>query len=175
MKAYGGVNVETHIILIFALVGCNWSASRLCRFTPGERTPGTHWIGSWVGPRAGMDDVEKRKLSILQGLEVRLLGRPARSQSLHRLLPIWYWSQIFGIRGIQVREYEYEHRHTSQWTIQPVRALFQQFDTAANCATETDWMIHSIYQAASQGLSESDRKRSSSQSTNHSGQTYVSL
>jgi hypothetical protein len=25
------------------------------RFTPGERTPGTHWIGGWVGPRAGLD------------------------------------------------------------------------------------------------------------------------
>jgi hypothetical protein len=22
---------------------------------PGERTPGTHWIGGWVGPRAGLD------------------------------------------------------------------------------------------------------------------------
>jgi hypothetical protein len=21
----------------------------------GERTPGTHWIGGWVGPRAGLD------------------------------------------------------------------------------------------------------------------------
>jgi hypothetical protein len=25
------------------------------RFTPGERTPGTHWTGGWVGPRAGLD------------------------------------------------------------------------------------------------------------------------
>jgi hypothetical protein len=24
------------------------------RFTPGERTPSTHWIGGWVGPRAGL-------------------------------------------------------------------------------------------------------------------------
>jgi hypothetical protein len=22
---------------------------------PRERTPGTHWIGGWVGPRAGID------------------------------------------------------------------------------------------------------------------------
>jgi hypothetical protein len=29
------------------------------RFTPGEITPGTHWIGGWVGPRAGLDAVEK--------------------------------------------------------------------------------------------------------------------
>jgi hypothetical protein len=36
------------------------------RFTPGERAPGTHWIGGWVGPRAGLDDVEKRKLILPQ-------------------------------------------------------------------------------------------------------------
>jgi hypothetical protein len=23
-----------------------------------ERDPGTHWIGGWVGPRAGLDAVE---------------------------------------------------------------------------------------------------------------------
>jgi hypothetical protein len=27
-----------------------------------ERAPGTHWIGSLVGPRAGLDDVERRKI-----------------------------------------------------------------------------------------------------------------
>jgi hypothetical protein len=31
-------------------------------FTPRERAPGTHWIGSWVGPRAGLDAMEKRKI-----------------------------------------------------------------------------------------------------------------
>jgi hypothetical protein len=44
-----------------ALVGGEWSASRTGRFTPGVRAPGTHWIGGWVDPRAGIDDVEKRK------------------------------------------------------------------------------------------------------------------
>jgi hypothetical protein len=44
-----------------ALSGGEWSASRPCRLTPGERAPGIHWIGGWVGPRAGLDDVEKRK------------------------------------------------------------------------------------------------------------------
>jgi hypothetical protein len=28
---------------------------------PGERAAGTHWIGGWVGPRAGLDAVEKRR------------------------------------------------------------------------------------------------------------------
>jgi hypothetical protein len=38
-----------------------------------------------MGARAGLDDVEKRKFLFLPGLELRPLGRPARSQSLHRL------------------------------------------------------------------------------------------
>jgi hypothetical protein len=63
-----------------ALVGGEWSASR-----PGERASGTHWVGGWVDPRAGLDDVEKRKFLTLPGLELRPLGHAACSQSLYRL------------------------------------------------------------------------------------------
>jgi hypothetical protein len=54
-------------------------------FTSGETSPGTHWIGGWLGPRAGLDKMEKRKFLTLTGLKLRTVGRPARSQSLHRL------------------------------------------------------------------------------------------
>jgi hypothetical protein len=47
-----------------------WSASRPGRFTPGEIAPGTRWIGGWVSPRAGLDDVEERKFLTLPGLEL---------------------------------------------------------------------------------------------------------
>jgi len=30
--------------------------------SPREIAPGTHWIGRWVGPRAGLDVVVKRKI-----------------------------------------------------------------------------------------------------------------
>jgi hypothetical protein len=61
MKAYGGVDVQIHIFLTSTLVGGEWSASRPGRFfTPGRKAPCIHWIGGWVGPRAGLDDVEKR-------------------------------------------------------------------------------------------------------------------
>jgi hypothetical protein len=50
-----------------------------------KEPPGIHWIGGWVGPRGGLDDVEKRKFFILPGLEVRPLCRPAPSQSQYRL------------------------------------------------------------------------------------------
>jgi hypothetical protein len=85
MKAYGGVDEKFHIFLTSALARGEWSASRPGRFTPRERAPGTHWIGGWVDPRAGVDDVEKRKFFTLPGLELQPLGRPARSQSLYRL------------------------------------------------------------------------------------------
>jgi hypothetical protein len=61
MKAYGEVYVQIHVFLISALVGGEWSASRPFRFTPKEGAPGTIWIGGWVDPRTGLDDMEKRK------------------------------------------------------------------------------------------------------------------
>jgi hypothetical protein len=38
-----------------------------------------------VNPIAGLDDLEKRKLLTLPGLELQPLSRPALSQSLYRL------------------------------------------------------------------------------------------
>jgi hypothetical protein len=69
MKAYERVDVEIHVFLTSVVVGGEWSASLPGRFTPGERVPGTHWIGGWVGPRAGLDDVEGRRIFPLPGLE----------------------------------------------------------------------------------------------------------
>jgi hypothetical protein len=60
-------------------------------FTPrpscqkGEWSPSILWIGGWVGPRSGLDDVEQRIFLTLPGLEIRPPGRKARSQSLYRL------------------------------------------------------------------------------------------
>jgi hypothetical protein len=71
MKAYGVVDVQIHIFLTLALAGGEWSASRSGRFTPGGGAPSTPWIGGWVDPRAGLDDVEKRKFLTLPGLKLR--------------------------------------------------------------------------------------------------------
>jgi hypothetical protein len=68
-----------------ALYGGEWPASRPGPFTQLETAPGTHWIGGWVGPRTGLDDMEKRKSLPLLGLELRSLGRPVRRQSIYRL------------------------------------------------------------------------------------------
>ena len=42
------------------LDGDAWSRPRHGRFTP-EKRPGTHYIGGWVGPRAGLDGCEKSR------------------------------------------------------------------------------------------------------------------
>jgi hypothetical protein len=54
---------SSYSLSISALDGGEWSASRPGRaFTPGERTPGTHWTGDWVGPRAGLDTQARGKI-----------------------------------------------------------------------------------------------------------------
>jgi hypothetical protein len=62
MKAYLGVEVYLHTFLTSALDRSEWPASRPGHFTPRERVPGTHWIGGWVGPRAVLEAVVKRKI-----------------------------------------------------------------------------------------------------------------
>jgi hypothetical protein len=107
MKTYRVVEVYIHVFLTSALVGGDWSSSRPGPFTPGERAPGTHWIGGWVGPRAGLDDVKKRKilsLSLRFGgtMRLRLHGRrisrvtpPASCWSLAWLsLRPWMWWHV---------------------------------------------------------------------------------
>jgi hypothetical protein len=58
MKTYGGVDVYPR----FLDLGTSWRC--VVSFTPRplyprERASGTHFIGGWVDPRAGLDDVEK--------------------------------------------------------------------------------------------------------------------
>jgi hypothetical protein len=60
--------------------------SGIMHFTIRERVPlGTHWKGCWMGPRAGLEDIEKRKFLDPPRLDLRPHGRRARTQSLYRL------------------------------------------------------------------------------------------
>jgi hypothetical protein len=52
-------------------------------FTPGEGTPGTHWIGGWVGPRAGLDANARGK--ILCPCRGSYPDHPAHGQTLYCL------------------------------------------------------------------------------------------
>jgi hypothetical protein len=62
MKTYRGSGGIAPYILDLVLDGGEWSASRPGRFTPRERSPSTHWIGGWMGPRVALDTVVKRKI-----------------------------------------------------------------------------------------------------------------
>jgi hypothetical protein len=77
--------VYLHIFLTSALVGGQWSASRLCRFTRGERDPRTHWIRGWGWGPEPVWTTWRKKFLTLPWLELQLLSCPARSQSLYRL------------------------------------------------------------------------------------------
>jgi hypothetical protein len=65
--------------LTSALGGSEWSASRPSRFTPRKRDPGTHWIGGWLGLRAVLDAVVKRKIPIPLGNRILETWSSARS------------------------------------------------------------------------------------------------
>jgi hypothetical protein len=83
---------------------------------PRERTPSTHCIGGSVGPRAGLNDMEKRKFLTLPGLELRPLDRPVRSQSLYRLRHPGSHSLDKGIIKCQKHLYRLSlARSRSQW------------------------------------------------------------
>jgi hypothetical protein len=62
----GGEEVE---LLLIHDLGTRWgwvvSITPLPRFTPGERTPGTHCTEGWVGPRAGLDTAARGKFLCL--------------------------------------------------------------------------------------------------------------
>jgi hypothetical protein len=79
------VEVYLHVFLTAALAGGDLPASRSDRLSHGKRAPCTQWIGGWVGPRTGLDDMEKRKILPLPGLKFRSLGRPVSIQSLYWL------------------------------------------------------------------------------------------
>jgi hypothetical protein len=71
MKRYGGSGVIASRFLTSALDGAEWSISRHGRLISWERDPGTNWIGDWMGPKAGLGAVVKRKTSLLPELESR--------------------------------------------------------------------------------------------------------
>jgi len=55
------MKVQSHAFLTSAQEGADWSASCLSRFTFRETDPDTNWTGECVGPRAGLNAVEKEK------------------------------------------------------------------------------------------------------------------
>jgi hypothetical protein len=100
----------------------------LVSVTPGERTPGTHCTGDWVGLRAGLDTEARGKiLSTLSGIEPRSPGRPARSQTLY-----WLSYHLFLHSTELGRLYAYGRR---QSLLALLRFVLRNFG-GANCYSE---------------------------------------
>jgi hypothetical protein len=83
MKTYGVVDVYIHVFLTSALVGDDRLHAPVALNPGKEPPPRALWVGDWVGPRTGKDDMEKRKFLTIPRLELRLLCRPTRKQSLY--------------------------------------------------------------------------------------------
>jgi hypothetical protein len=63
--------IDPHF-LDLGIVGGEWSASCPGRFILQERGLGNHYIGGWVGPRAGLNTVEERRISSLPQIQLAL-------------------------------------------------------------------------------------------------------
>jgi hypothetical protein len=66
MKTYVGVEVQLHAFLTSTLDEGEWSGSRSGRFTLRKSDLGSLCIGGWVGPRAGLDGVEKTPKDVVE-------------------------------------------------------------------------------------------------------------
>jgi hypothetical protein len=85
-EALGGKYIS-YLFSTSVLDESEWSAS-----CPGHAlasrkgSPGTHWTGGWVGPRASLDTEARGKILLpLSGIKPRSLVRPAHSQTLYWL------------------------------------------------------------------------------------------
>jgi hypothetical protein len=81
-------------ILASALDGGEWSDSR-----PGSFNPGTHWMGVWVGLRADLDTVEKRKILPCRKSNP---ARPTHGPSLYRLHNFTVQISLHPIKGVRL-------------------------------------------------------------------------
>jgi hypothetical protein len=92
MKMYGGMEVQFHAFLTWAPT---WRWVLLLTPPPhyhqGKR-PGTRWIGGWVGRRAGLDMVSKRKIP------------SSRKEPNHGMCNKWIGSWIGPRNGLKAGE-----------------------------------------------------------------------
>jgi hypothetical protein len=115
MKTYWGVEVQLHAYFDLG-TRWRWLVSFIPRqLYPRERAPGTHWIGSWVGPRAVLDAVVKRKIPsphrelnrrtpIVQPVVQRFTDWAIVALDLHwLLLYVYHFSTSFLVFGLRVQ------------------------------------------------------------------------
>jgi hypothetical protein len=100
------MEVQPHAFLTSALAGGEWSALHLGLFNPGVRAspppPSANWIGGWIGPRDGLDEVTEKRVLFGRCRESNL-GRLACSlltilTELHRRYQWLHLHCIFNIK-----------------------------------------------------------------------------
>jgi hypothetical protein len=124
--------------LTSVLVGGEWSASPSCRFTPG-----THWIGGWVGPRTSLVGVEKRKFLTLQGLELKSrASQPVASRYTDYAVPAPKGCIVPNSESEQARECNPQQLGDPGWA-RNVPDIYT--NPAAYPSTSTCWVALSLY------------------------------
>jgi hypothetical protein len=78
MKTYGGAEVYLHVFLTLVMDRDDWSVPHRGCISLGERASHISRIG-WLGPKADLEALEKRKTFALLGTEPGILGRPDHS------------------------------------------------------------------------------------------------
>jgi hypothetical protein len=70
MKTYGHGDINPRILDIIIIWSGQLDASAAL---PPRKATSIHWIDGWVGLRTGVDNVERRKILLLPGLELQPL------------------------------------------------------------------------------------------------------
>jgi hypothetical protein len=82
------------------------SDSRAGRFSPGEKALDTHCIGGWVGPRAVLEAVPRRKKIPTLPYQKLNPGRPDHSRlsvlTIAKVITVIYLSVIFIFHNVYV-------------------------------------------------------------------------
>jgi hypothetical protein len=115
---------SSYSFLTSSLDGRERSASRTSSALSRERTTGTHWVGGWVGLRAGLYKEARQKIfSLFRGSNA---GRPACGQTL-------YWPS--GIYAVKTRK---SVQHRTLW-----RSLDLHFEQLHNCTRMISYPVKS--------------------------------
>jgi hypothetical protein len=89
VDAYWGSGSIAPLSLTSALDGGEWSDLRPGRLNPKKTASGTHWTGGWVGPRAVLDALVKRKITSPPRTPIQLLAQRYNDWAIMALVDNW--------------------------------------------------------------------------------------
>jgi hypothetical protein len=132
--------------------------------SPGKESP-VPLIG-WVGPRTGLDNIEKWKFLTLQELQLRPHGRPARNLSLYR---VSYCGSLMRRRSWSIPHFYIKVRKNGDYTIKikfEVRRIGLPPTEISNVVIQFPTSFYPEQQTAGFGTIQQRLQRSNSQVSN---------